>query len=78
MPFCVRFGITAVGQLLGYLAYDVVLNVPFLQHLAVVDPTHRVNLIINIGVILFSAGLALFYLFINLQPVLSVPAIARK
>jgi hypothetical protein len=55
----------AVGQLLGFLAYDIVLIVPFIQHLGAVDPALRLNLIVYIAVLLFSGGLAIHYLFIN-------------
>jgi hypothetical protein len=55
----------ATGQLLGFLAYDVVLIVPFIQHFSTVDPELRMNLIIYVAILVFSGGLAAYYLFIN-------------
>jgi hypothetical protein len=55
----------AGGQLAGFLAYDVVLIVPFLQRLPSVAPEHRVGLIIYTLVVTYSGLLAIYYLFIN-------------
>lgn len=55
----------AVGQLLGFLAYDVVLIVPFIREFAVVRPELRINLIIYTTVVVHSGALAVFYCFIN-------------
>jgi hypothetical protein len=55
----------AGGQLAGFLAYDLVLIVPFLQHLSDVRPEHRVGLYIYIAVVVGSGLLAAYYLFIN-------------
>jgi hypothetical protein len=55
----------ARGQLLGFLAYDLVLIVPFLAHFAAVRPGHRLSLIVYTGVLLISALLAVYYLFLN-------------
>lgn len=55
----------AQGQLLGFLAYDVVLIVPFVNHFAKVDPGLRMSLIIYTGVIIFSGLLAIYYLLLN-------------
>jgi hypothetical protein len=57
----------AIGQLLSFLAYDLVLIVPFLKLLTTVDPALRINLIVYVIVLLFSAGLAVYYLFIHPQ-----------
>lgn len=55
----------AQGQLLGFLAYDVVLIAPYLNHFATVDPGLRINLVIYTGVIIYSGLLAIYYLFLN-------------
>ncbi len=55
----------ALGQLLSFLAYDVVLIVPFILLFNTVDPSRYVNLIVYIAVLLYSSGLAVYYLFIN-------------
>jgi len=55
----------AGGQLAGFLAYDVVLIVPFLQRLSTIEPELRLNLIIYIIVLSYSGLLAIYYLFIH-------------
>jgi hypothetical protein len=55
----------AGGQLAGFLAYDLVLIVPFLQHLSNVRPEHRLSLYFYIFVVTFSGLLAIYYLFLN-------------
>jgi hypothetical protein len=55
----------AGGQLAGFLAYDVVLIVPFLQRLPTIEPELRINLIIYIVVLTYSGLLAIYYLFIH-------------
>lgn len=57
----------AFGQLLSFLAYDLVLIVPFLLLLESVKPGRMQSLIIYILVLLYSGGLAVYYLFINPQ-----------
>ncbi len=57
----------AAGQLMGFLAYDVVLIVPFLTMLPTIAERYRPNLIIYTAVISYSALLAIYYLFINPQ-----------
>ncbi len=57
----------AAGQLAGFLAYDVVLIVPFLQRLPTIEPGLRLNLIIYTLVVALSGLLAIYYLFINPQ-----------
>jgi hypothetical protein len=54
----------ARGQLLGFLAYDLILILPFLAHFAVVEPEHRLSLTIYTGVLIYSGALAVYYLFI--------------
>ena len=55
----------ALGQLLSFLAYDVVLIVPFILLFNTVDPSRYVSLLVYIAVLLYSSGLAIYYLFIN-------------
>lgn len=55
----------SAGQLAGFLAYDIVLIVPFLTRLPTTPPQHLTGLIIYTAVILFSGLLAIYYLFIN-------------
>lgn len=55
----------AAGQLIGFLVYDIVLIVPFLNHLSTVAPEHRLGLFIYIAVVVFSALIAIYYLFLN-------------
>ncbi len=55
----------ARGQLLGFLAYDLVLIIPFLAHFANVRPDLWFNLAIYTGVLIYSGGLAIYYLFLN-------------
>jgi len=55
----------AGGQLAGFLAYDLVLIVPFLQRLPASPVNFRTNLIIYIAVVTYSGLLAFYYLFIH-------------
>ncbi len=55
----------ARGQLLGFLAYDLILIPPFLAHFSTVAAAHRLSLTIYTLVLFYSAGLALYYLFIG-------------
>jgi len=54
----------AQGQLLGFLAYDLVLIVPFVKHFETVNPSLWTNVVIYIGVLVFSGVLAIYYLLI--------------
>ena len=56
---------SARGQLLGFLAYDLVLIGPFLAHFNTVNPDHRLSLIIYTLVLVYSGALAIYFLFIN-------------
>lgn len=53
------------GQLAGFLAYDLVLIVPFLQMLPTVSDERRISLIIYIIVVSTSGLLSIYYLFIR-------------
>lgn len=55
----------AAGQLVGFLAYDLVLIGPFLTRLPTVAPEHRDGLVIYIGVLVYSGLLAAWYLFVR-------------
>lgn len=57
----------AGGQLSGFLAYDLVLIVPFLTRLPSVAPEFRNGLIVYTIVVVYSGLLAIFYLFVNRQ-----------
>lgn len=55
----------AAGQLAGFLAYDVVLIVPFILMLPTIAPRWQLNLIVYTLVVTLSGLLAIYYLFIN-------------
>ena len=55
----------ACGQLWSFLAYDIVLIVPFLLHFATVNPARMPSLIVNTLILVFSSVLALYYLLIK-------------
>jgi hypothetical protein len=55
----------ARGQLLGFLAYDLILILPFLAHFTTVEPEHRLSLTIYTGVLVYSGALAVYYLFLH-------------
>ena len=57
--------LNTAGQLVGFLAYDVVLIVPFLTRLPTTAPEHRIGLIIYTAVVTYSGLLAIYYLFIH-------------
>lgn len=59
-----RWG-NAAGQLLSFLAYDLVLIIPFLQLMNTVKPERLLNLVVYTAVLIYSAGLAIYYLFIH-------------
>ena len=52
----------ACGQLWAFLAYDLVLIVPYLLHFALARPEQMPSLIINTLVLVYSAALAFYYL----------------
>lgn len=53
------------GQLAGFLAYDVVLVLPFIEHFGKVEAQLMPNLILYFVVVVGSGLLAAYYLFIN-------------
>ncbi|MEJ2746888.1 MAG: hypothetical protein P8183_03065 [Anaerolineae bacterium] len=57
--------LNAAGQLIGFLAYDVVLIVPFVTRLPATAPEFRLGLIVYTAVVTLSGLLAIFYLFLH-------------
>lgn len=57
----------ALGQLLSFLAYDLVLIVPFIGLLDSVPPERYINLVVYTAVLIYSGSLAVYYLFIHPQ-----------
>ncbi|HNN12901.1 MAG TPA: hypothetical protein PKL78_05045 [Anaerolineales bacterium] len=55
----------ALGQLLSFLVYDLVLIVPFVGLLGSVEPGRMLNLVVYTAVLIYSGGLAVYYLFIS-------------
>jgi hypothetical protein len=55
----------AAGQLLSFLAYDLVLIFPFLRLFETVKPEFRLSLTVYVLVLIYSGWLATYYLFIN-------------
>ena len=53
------------GQLLGFLAYDLVLIVPFVRQFTGVKPEHLLGLVVATAIVISSAALAGYYLFVN-------------
>jgi hypothetical protein len=54
--------LNSVGQLIGFLAYDLVLIVPFLTRLATTPPERMPGLIVYTVVVLYSGIIAIIYL----------------
>ena len=61
-----RWG-NAFGQLLSFLAYDLVLIVPFVLLFDTVKPDRMLNLVVYTAGLVYSGGLAVYYLLINPQ-----------
>jgi len=57
--------LNSAGQMIGFLAYDVVLIVPFLTRLPTTPPEQQIGLIIYTGVVIYSGLLAFYYLFLH-------------
>ena len=57
----------AKGQLLSFLAYDLVLIGPFLALFSTVKPKFELSLVVYIAVLIYSGAIALYYLFFNSQ-----------
>ena len=57
--------LNAAGQLAGFLAYDLVLIVPFLTRLPTTSPEHMAGLVVYTAVVVYSGLLASYYLFMD-------------
>jgi hypothetical protein len=55
----------ARGQLLSFLAYDLVLIVPFAALFKTVQPGRMLNLVVYLIVLIYSAAVAVYFLFID-------------
>jgi hypothetical protein len=55
----------ARAQLWSFLAYDVVLLVPLVRHYPAAPPNLRLNVVLYAAVLVYSAGLAAYYLLLN-------------
>ena len=55
----------ALGQLLSFLAYDLVLIVPFILLFGTVKPEYLLNLVVYVAVLIYSGGIAIYFLFVN-------------
>jgi hypothetical protein len=55
----------ALGQLLSFLAYDLVLIVPFILLFGTVKPEFLFSLVVYVAVLIYSGGIAIYYLFVN-------------
>jgi len=51
--------------LVGLLTYDAMMLMPLLRHFADVAPEYRLTLVINVAVVLLTASLAIYYLFLR-------------
>jgi len=57
----------ALGQLLSFLAYDLVLIFPFIGLIGTVEPGRMLNLVVYLAVLVYSGALAVYYLFLHPQ-----------
>jgi hypothetical protein len=57
----------AQGQLLSFLAYDLVLIVPFIQLFGTVKPELMLNLTVYVAVLIYSSAIAVYFLLIQPQ-----------
>lgn len=57
--------LNSAGQLLGFLAYDLVLIVPFLTRLSTVPAENRLGMYVYTAVVTLSGLLAIYYLFLH-------------
>ena len=55
----------AIGQLLSFLAYDLVLIIPFLFLFKTVKPEHLISLVVYVAVLIYSGALAVYFLFVD-------------
>jgi len=57
--------LNSAGQMIGFLAYDVVLIWPFLSRLPATPPENKLGLTVYTAVVVYSGLLAIYYLFVN-------------
>jgi len=55
----------ALGQLLSFLAYDLVLIVPFILLFGTVTPENLLSLVLYVAILMYSGGIAIYFLFVN-------------
>lgn len=55
----------ALGQLLSFLAYDLVLIVPFIGLFPTVKPQYMPSLVVYTAVLIYSGAVAVYFLFVN-------------
>jgi hypothetical protein len=55
----------AEGQLLGFLAYDLLLILPFAALFFGTEPYNALSLVIYIAILIYSGALAIYFLFLN-------------
>lgn len=74
--FAILFPVWANGKapLWSFLLYDLVLIGPFLNHFQYVKPEHRSSLTVYTLVLIYSALVSIYYLFINRQSRSGVPS----
>ena len=53
------------GQLIGFLAYDLILLVPFVRHLETVKPEHQLSLYVYTSVLVYSTLLSVYFLLLH-------------
>ena len=59
--------VNAFGQLLSFLVYDLILIIPFVLLFDTVKPDRMFSLMVYTVVLIYSGGLAIYYLLINPQ-----------
>ena len=55
----------ALGQMLSFLAYDLVLIIPFLSLFESVKTEYLFSLVVYVAVLIYSGALAVYYLFVD-------------
>ena len=65
MPSCSAVWNNAKGQLLSFLAYDLVLIGPFLALFGTVKSEFELSLVAYVAVLIYSGALAVYYLFFH-------------
>jgi hypothetical protein len=68
----------ALGPLLGFLVYDLVLFGPLFARYGRIQPEHMRGQLAASAIIIFSAALGVYYLFVNQATRLQLPFVARR